>query len=117
MAIISSDDAGRCQVLSLECNNNKTIKLFNVYFPCFESSAAYFNELDHCLGFIDSIVCVGDNIIVLGDLNFRCYDVHSGFRSCSNAFSHLDISDCDSLYAQLAMVLLISAIALVKVHS
>jgi hypothetical protein len=49
------------------------------------------------LGFIDDTVCARDDIIVLGDLNFRCDNTHRGIMYCCTAFSRLAISNCDSL--------------------
>jgi hypothetical protein len=83
--------------LSLKYDNYKLIKLITVYFPCFEASPAYLNELDKCVGFIESVVNVGDEAIILGDFNFRCDESHSGFRYCRTAFNQLGIFNCDDL--------------------
>ena len=95
--IISSEDSGRCLCVSLKYDNDKVIKLITVYFPCFEAGPEYINNLDRCLGFIDSVARVGDNIILFGDMNFRCDDSHIGFKHCSTAFNQLGIFNCDDL--------------------
>ena len=66
---ISNDESGRCLWIALNCNNDKQIKLITVYFPCYDSSADYFNELDSCIGFNDSVVQITEEIILMGDLN------------------------------------------------
>jgi hypothetical protein len=54
--IVYCDSNGRCLCAVMSCKNGDTIKLINVYFPCFEYGPEYRSDLDCCLGFIESAV-------------------------------------------------------------
>jgi len=75
--------------LKVDCNT--CIKLGNVYFPCYDSSAAYKADLGHCLGFIENCVTVQDSIVIMGDMNFECNDNSVGYSLCKEVFSNLNI--------------------------
>ena len=84
--MLSNDPAGRCLVIKLNINS-RSILLFNVYFPCyesgadyrseitfpcFESGADYRSEITYDMGFIENILdTVSDtDVIILGDIKF-----------------------------------------------
>ena len=71
MQVLKSDPYGRCLVTQLNIQS-KAILLFNLYLPCFESSADYRSELTFYLGFIEDIMesVSHTDVVILGDTNF-----------------------------------------------
>ena len=53
--VLKSDPCGRCLAIKLNIES-KAILLFNLYLPCFDSSADYRSELTFYLGFIEDIL-------------------------------------------------------------
>ena len=95
--IISHDSDGRCLCASLKCSDNCYVRIVNVYFPCCDASSDYRNTLDNCLGYIESVVCASDRIVLLGDMNFVCTDNSIGYRHCKESFNKLDLECCDDM--------------------
>ena len=96
-SIINSDMNNRCLSASLKCSANSSVKLINVYFPCFEFGSDYRNDLDNCLGYIESVVCCNDNVILLGDMNFTCSGKSTCYKYCTDLFSKLGLACCDDI--------------------
>lgn len=61
-------DVYLCKTLGL---NDMIIRLFCVYFPCYDTSVDYSVELGYCLGFIESNLMSGTETLILGDTNFK----------------------------------------------
>ena len=95
--IIGCDLSNRCLSASLNCSSNNFVKLINVYFPCFEFGSDYRNDLDNCLGYIESVACSSDNIILFGDMNFTCSDNSVGYKHCTDLFGKLGLVCCDDI--------------------
>lgn len=93
--ILGMDDSGRCMAIMLNLISGLTVKLVNVYFPCFSNNSSYSSELGNCLGFINSIVEPQDTAIVIGDVNFECVESNAGFSQCKSVFDQLNIVLCD----------------------
>ena len=53
----------------------------------------------NCLGFIENILALGNEVIILGDFNFSCVIGHPGFDRASNIFSNFNVLHCDDLYS------------------
>ena len=71
MKILQSGVVGRCPAILVDADDGRQFVLINVYFPCSETvknSSIYFNELGHCVGFIESVLvnCL-QHVVVLGD--------------------------------------------------
>ena len=50
--ILQSGVAGRCLAITVDADDGRQLVLINVYFPCSDNSAAYFNELGHCIALL-----------------------------------------------------------------
>jgi len=96
--ILQSGVAGRCLAITVDADDGTQLVLINVYFPCSDNSAAYFNELGHCIGFIDGILAnCSRNVIVLGDFNFMCAKSSPGFVRTNDALKAYSVFCCDEL--------------------
>jgi len=96
--ILQSGVAGRCLAVSVDADDGRQIVLINVYFPCSDNSSVYFNELGHCIGFIESILAnCPQNVIVLGDFNFSCAMSSPGFVRLYDALKDYSVYNCDQL--------------------
>ena len=71
------------------------VNLTNVYFPCYNSSIAYSNELSECLSFIEQILDNGVPSVVMGDMNFACNVDNEGYKQCYNVLSRYNVFHCD----------------------
>jgi hypothetical protein len=60
--ILQSVVAGRCLAISLDAGDGRHIVIINVYFPCYENSPVYFNEMGHCIGLIESIGLLANSV-------------------------------------------------------
>jgi len=67
--ITSRADSGRSLCISLECPNHHIINVVNVYFPCYTSSVEYTSQLADSLSFIEDVLSLGFDTIILGDMN------------------------------------------------
>ena len=92
----SSD--GRCIVIKLTMHNIELL-IFNVYFPCFNHSIEYRDELCSLTGYIDNIInCNSCNeIVILGDTNFDIIVGHPGYDILNSLLCTLNMSPCDDL--------------------
>ena len=92
----SSDN--RCIVIKLSINN-LVLLLFNVYFPCFENSLEYRDELSALTGFIEDTLnrCSYNGAVILGDTNFDITPGHSGYSILDSLLSSANMSACDDL--------------------
>ena len=96
--ILHSGVAGRCLAMSIDADDGRQLVLINVYFPCSENSSAYFNELGHCIGFIEGVLAnCSQNVIVLGDFNFACAVSAPGFARIYDALKDYSVYNCDHL--------------------
>ena len=70
--VLKSDPYGRCLVTKLNIES-KAILSFNMYLPCFESSADYRSELTFYLGFIEDILEFASHtdVVILGTRTFQ----------------------------------------------
>ena len=68
---IGCDHSNRCSVVKCTLNN-KVFILFNVYFPCFENTIVYKDEISSITGYIENVLnCQSfDEIMILDDTNF-----------------------------------------------
>jgi len=97
--ILNGADNGRCLCAAVNLNGWETIKIINVYFPCYSTDSQYSVELGDCLGFIENEISQQDNAIVIGDVNFTCTADNQGFQQSQSVFDNLTIYNCDNLFA------------------
>ena len=96
--IIDKDINGRCLAISLNNGNGRCINMISVYFPCFVENKKYYSELTQCLGFLENIFTLGNEIVILGDFNFACYSGQPGFDKSNALFEQFGIVHCDDLF-------------------
>lgn len=89
---------GRCIIIKASlCNYN--FIFINVYFPCFENSAMYKNDIGMLTAFIEGTLngqCF-DEVIIMGDTNFDISPGHSGFNILDSLLRSINMSPCDDL--------------------
>ena len=95
---LSSSADGRVVAHKLHVNKH-SILLFNLYFPCFNYSVAYKNELTSLCGFIENVLMSNsyDAVLMLGDNNFDIVRGHIGFDILNNILQSADLCACDYL--------------------
>ena len=72
--IISKAVSGRSLCISLKFQNNQIINIVNVYFPCCTSTVEYTSQLADSLSFVEDVLSLGFDTILLGDMNFGMYE-------------------------------------------
>ena len=96
--ILQSDVTGRCTAIAVDIGEGRRIVIINVYFPCYENTPVYFNELGHCVGFIESVLVNNyPDVVILGDFNFVCTQASAGFKYTNAVFQEYGITNCDNL--------------------
>ena len=100
--VLSNDPAGRCLVIKFNINS-RSILLFNVYFPCFESRVDYRAEITYYTSFIESILdsFSHTDVIILGDTNFPKNYTNPGFVIMNSLLNCYNILPCDDLLSGL----------------
>jgi len=95
---LGSNASGRCCAITVTLGTRSVI-IINVYFPCAEVSTAYQNEVSECLGFIDHTLSSNsyDDVVIIGDTNFPCHTVTSGYTLLSKLLNNYKMSHCDDL--------------------
>jgi len=71
--------SGRCLSLRMTLDSGQLVDIVTVYFPCFSSSPEYSAELNECLSLIEDVCSDGNDVILLGDMNFECSLSNAGF--------------------------------------
>ena len=74
--------------------------MFNLYLPCFKSSADYCSESTFHLGFIEDILesVSHTDIVILGDTNFQVNINNSDFSLMNYLLQNFGITPCDDLF-------------------
>ena len=77
----------------------RSLLLFNVYFPCFESGAEYRSEITYYMSFIENILdtVTHTDVIILGDTNFPINSTNPGFVIMNSLLNCYNILPCDDL--------------------
>ena len=73
--------------------------MFNIYFPCLDSTSEYRAEIWYYLGFIENILSsvVYDDIVIIGDENFFVVDNNVGFQLLLSLLQTYNMLPCDGL--------------------
>ena len=96
--MVDSSVDGRC--LAITYNRcNRCLLLVNMFLPCNDGSDDYRATVNECAGFIDHVIecTVHTDIILIGDTNFPCNVLNSGFRIFNKFLLEHDLVDCDDL--------------------
>ena len=91
---------GRCLSIDVDFDDKTSLRIINVYLPCFTVSAQYSCELAECLSFVEDALCGDHDVILLGDMNFSCDMSNAGFRECYSLFSRFNLYHCDNLITE-----------------
>ena len=86
---------GRCLAGTLTLDSGKDVNIVTVYFPCYNDSISYSNELSECLSFLEDTLSTGLPSVILGDTNFPCDVNNEGFKHCYNVLSRYSVFHCD----------------------
>ena len=82
---------GRCLAGTLTLDSGKDVNIVTVYFPCYNDSISYSNELSECLSFLEDTLSNGLPSVILGDTNFLCDVNNEGFKHCYNVLSRYSV--------------------------
>jgi len=95
---ISSSPDGRCIVIQMRFGNMEFL-LFNVYFPCYDNSQAYKDEISLLTAFIESTLTSNrySEAIIMGDMNFDITPGHAGYDIFNSLLCNANMSSCDDL--------------------
>ena len=53
---------------------SRSHNIVNVYFPCYTSTVEYTSQLADSLSFVEDVLSLGFDTILLGDMNFGMYE-------------------------------------------
>ena len=81
--VIEADENGRCLCLSLKLYE-RMLRIFYIYFSCFESGADYTVKLGDYLGLTEKNKIAGYESVIIGNENFECDLSNMGFRMCNS---------------------------------
>jgi len=89
----------RVAAVKISFNNHQSILAFVVYFPCYNKSDEYVDELGECLGFIEKCARISDcdNFIILGDMNFECVNGNVGYNLFLSLCEELHLKRADDM--------------------
>jgi len=91
----------RCLTVMIRLHTGLKLLPFDVYLPYYESSYAYQDEMHECIGFIENCILCNDcdNIILLGDFNFKCRpnNQSTGYNMIKPLLNDYDLGRCNIL--------------------
>lgn len=95
--ICSSPD-GRCIVIKM-CLGTLEFLLFNVYFPSYENTQTYKDDISLLTAFIESTLTSNcyNEAIIMGDMNFDIIPGHAGFDILNSLLCNANMTSCDDL--------------------
>lgn len=98
VSIIGSDSDGRCLAIKVNLPGGAVV-IINGYFPCFERSPSYRDDISFYAGFIENILSsqLYSHVIMTGGMNFDIDIRNEGYLILKGLLDEFNLVACDVL--------------------